>query len=138
MLNQSLALFNAKDFIRGDIVNFIYNPAGPVNLDQIYLRSLLKSEMHSQIALRKITAAAVQVASLGEIAGNDFDSRANAVAIAFHSHCLDQNGIAGVAAVVSQQLRRAIKIIDHDVDVTVVIDVTKGGAATGVLFAKWG
>src|ERR1051326_4760838 len=114
----------------------MHRPAGPVHLDQIDLGSLLKSEMHSQIALREITAAAVNLANLGQIAGNNFDARANAVAIALHSDSLDQNGIAGVAAIVAQQLRRAVKIIDHDVDITVVINVAKRRAAAGALFGK--
>src|SRR5436190_25862 len=48
----------------------------------------------------------------------------------------DQDGIICVAAIVSQQLRRTVKIIDHHVDVAVVIDVAKGGATARALLKK--
>src|ERR1041385_9030846 len=133
LLNQPLPLFDREDPVCTDIRNFVHVLAGPMDFDQINLRSLLESEMQPQIVLRKVTAAAVDFANLGEIAGNDFDSRTDAIAIAFHSDRLDQNRIAGIAAIVSQHLRRSVKIIDHDVDVAIVIDVPKRGAAARAL-----
>src|SRR3954463_15631105 len=93
--------------------------------------------MEPQIVLRKITAAAVDFANLSEVAGNDFDSRTHAIAIAFHSDRLDQNRIACIAAIISQHLRRSVKIIDHDVNIAIVIDIAKGGAPARALLNEW-
>src|SRR5260370_20797354 len=82
--------------------------------------------MHPQIALREITAAAVNFTNLCKITGNNLDARADAVAIALHADRLDQNRIVCTAAIISQQLRRAVQIVNYHVDVAIVIDVTKG------------
>src|SRR5882724_7993118 len=91
LLNDALALFDSNDFVNACISHLVDGSARPVNLNQIYLRSLLESEWQSQIALRKITATTVNLIDLRQITGDDLDARANPITIALHSDHFDQH-----------------------------------------------
>src|SRR5229473_584817 len=81
--------------------------------------------MQSKITLREIASAASNFIYLRQVPRYYLNSRAYAITIALHANCLDQYGIIRVAAVVTQQLRWSIQIGNHDVDITIIIDVAK-------------
>src|SRR5437660_6243984 len=68
--------------------------------------------------------------------GNNPDSRADAVPIALHADRLDQDRIVFVAAIISEHLRGSVQIIDHYVNIAIVINVAKGSAPARTLFSE--
>src|SRR5438034_11015648 len=127
LVDYTLALFNRQDPVGVNVGNLVYHAARPVNFYDIYRRPFLKSEMQSEIVLRKITVAAMNFVNLLQITGHDRDARSDAVPITLYTNQLDQYGIVCVAAFVSQQLRSAIQIVNDHVDITIIIDVAKSG-----------
>src|SRR3984893_3814707 len=93
--------------------------------------------MQTQIVLRNITSATVDILHLPEITRDYCYSSADTIAITFYTDRLNQNRIVSVASVVPQQLRSAVEIIDDYVDIAIVIDVAKGSSTTSSLLGKW-
>src|SRR5262245_28255818 len=89
--------------------------------------------MQSQVALRDITRAATHFVDLSQIAGDDFNLGADAVTIALYADQPNQNKIVRVPAVVAQQLWRAVQVVDHQVDITVIIQVRECDSSPGSL-----
>ena len=94
--------------------------------------------MQPEVILREKTTAASNLLDLTQIAGDNPDPRSNPISIAPGADGLDQDGIRGVAAVVPQQLRCAIKIIDQHVDIAIIIYIAKSGAPADPRFQEWG
>ena len=67
---------------------------GPVNLDAIDLGRRAKTEVHAQIVLRKIAAAAVDFAGLRHAAGDNLHARIQGQAIALGSGKLKAHPVA--------------------------------------------
>ena len=56
--------FHLVDLVDGHLYERLHDPAGPADLDAIHLFSLAQAEVHPQIVLRKIAAAAAHLLDL--------------------------------------------------------------------------
>src|SRR3989440_1861948 len=62
--HDAFALFDVDYLIRFDVLQSFYQAAGPAYLQQLHLLRLANPEMHAQIILRKIAAAAAHFIDL--------------------------------------------------------------------------
>src|SRR5947209_2780021 len=138
LLDEALAFLDGQNLIHARARDFINRAARPADFYQVNLGALLKAEVQPQVALRDVAAAAPNLVRLREIAGDDFNTRADAVAIAPHADGLNQDGVVRVAAVVAQQLRRAVEVADDYVNVAVVVYVAEGDATAHALLRERG
>src|SRR5262249_50707882 len=103
----------------------------------VFLFSLLPSAISThQAPLAIIPPAAPHLVNLRQIPGDDLNPRPDAVTIALHADEPDHNEIVRVTAVVSQQLGRAVKVVDYQVDVAVIIQIREGDSSTRSLLRQ--
>src|SRR5437773_2875388 len=80
--------------------------------------------------MRQVTVSAANLVDLNKLARSDPDSGANGVTVRSCSHELQTYPVPGPGtSVVPQQHGRAVEIVDHDVDVPVLVEVAKSGSA---------
>lgn len=92
--------------------------------------------MQPRVILRKVAAAAALLANLRKFARDDFDARAVSVAVALAADQLKREKIIPIAAIIAENRRRAIEVVDHYVHITIVIKITEGRAATDRWFVQ--
>src|SRR2546426_2079508 len=136
LLNQTFAFFNRHHLIHADAGHGIDNAAGPTHLDEVDCGPLLEAEVQPQIILREVTAAAADLVYLGQAARGDLHARPDAVPITFHADRFHEHRVILIPTIVAQQLWRPIQIVDDNVNVTIVIDITKGGSAARTFFSQ--
>src|SRR5262249_11387150 len=128
--NESLTFFDRQEFVRIHVRYLVNHAARPADFNEVYFRPLLQAEVQTQVALRHITPAATRFVNLSQIPGDDFNPRPGAVTIALHADKPDHNEIVSVTAVVSQQLWRAVQVVDYQVNIAVIIHVREGDSST--------
>src|SRR5262245_66347238 len=84
--------------------------------------------------MRNITRTAANFVDLSQISAHNFDARSYAVAIALIADGLYQHGIIGISAIVAQNRGRSIEVVDHQIDISVIVEVSKSYSTTGVFF----
>src|SRR6266480_2669741 len=85
--------------------------------------------MESQIALREVAIAAANFVPLNQISGNDFYFCTDTVSIALNANRLDEHGVFGITAIVPQEFRSAVQVVDHNIDIAIIIQIPKCDAA---------
>ena len=113
LFGYPLSLFYREYLVDSGSCNLIQSPAWPADFDQVYFGSFLQAEMQSQIALGNIAAAAAYFVNLDQIAGDHFHLRSNSVAIAFYSYGFYEDRVVCITAVVAEELRKPVEIVDH-------------------------
>ena len=103
------------DLVDGQLYERLYDPAGPANLDAIHLFALAQAEVHSEIVLREIAAAAAHLLDLHQIAAYHPDHRPDPVPVADLAYGLKGDPVVALAAVVAQQKRPLIVVGDKSV-----------------------
>src|SRR4051812_10514887 len=132
MSERSLRL--ALPFLDGDeavcrhVAHCLNGPIWPPDLNAVDGLLLLESEVQTPIVLREVASTASPLVDLDEIAGDDFDFRSVRTPVALRADKVDHEEVICVAAVVAKNRRRTIQVVDDHVDVTVVVDVSKGRA----------
>src|SRR5262249_60906161 len=103
----------------------------------VFLFSLLPSAISThQAPLAIIPPAAPHLVNLRQIPGDDFNPRPDAVTIALHADQPDRNEIVRVTAVVSQQLWRAVQVVDYQINIAVIIHVREGDSSSRPLLRQ--
>src|SRR5215470_5212258 len=125
LLDNALSFFDRQQLVRIHVGNSVNHAARPADFDEVYLRPLFQAEMQPRVALRDVTRAAPHFVYLRQIAGDDFDLGADAVAVALDADRPDRHEVIRVAAVVPQQLRRAVQIVDDNVNIAVIIQIAE-------------
>src|SRR5438128_1067685 len=108
---------------------------GPHNLEAIDAFRLAEPEDVPAIGGRSVAAAALGEAGLRAAAGLDGDARAHDVGVIGAAQ-LDAQPMVARPADVAQYRDRLVDVADHDVDGTVVIEITEAGAAGQVRLAE--
>src|SRR5689334_12567917 len=93
LLDEALPFLDGQDFVDARVRDLVNRAARPADFDEVNLRALLKAEVEAQVALRDVAAAAAHLVHLCEVAGDDFNTRADAVTIAFDADCLNQHRV---------------------------------------------
>src|ERR1700730_5638365 len=126
---QSFSFFNNEEVIGGNICNGFELSIGPMNFDQIHFCLLLQAIVETWVVGGKIAAAGMNFIPLDEVAADDFDARANGVAVFPAPDKFDGDPVVVADAVVFQNSGLAIQIVDHHVDEAVVVEISEGEAA---------
>src|SRR5260370_27438899 len=82
--------------------------------------------MEAEIVLRIITGPAQNLIHLRSPPRGHTNSRSDGAAIGARSDALDDQPVVPVAAVIPEQRRRGIDVVDDDIDVAVIVDVAEG------------
>src|SRR3569832_761938 len=136
-IELALAFFDRHDTVHADVRDFINCAAGPTHLNRINLRAFLETKVQPQITLRYVTVATPHLIRLRQITRDYSHACTDATAITLHTDCFDHDGIVCVPTVVAQQLRWSIEIRNQQINVTVVIDVSKRHAATRTVLRQY-
>src|ERR1044072_827672 len=102
LFDDAFAFFDNKHLVDADAFDLFDNAARPPDFYKVYLRSLLKPEVQSQIIVRYITRAASHFVNLGQVLAYNFHTRPYPVAVTLVADGLNEHGIVRVSAVVSQ------------------------------------
>jgi len=120
------SFFNEIELIGLDIFKALLEPAGPRDIDCIYFRRLSETEIGSQVALREIASATVDLANLRDAVRANLHSSTHRVAIALRANQFEVHEVVPRSAAVMEQQRR-IAIISHRyIHVAVIIEVGEG------------
>src|SRR5436309_1457682 len=119
----------------GQIANRFLRSRRPGELDGISLGRSRQSEVQAKVVLRIIAGAAPHLVDLAAIAAGDLDAGSDCRSVRSRSDTLDQDRMMCGGAVVAQQRRRSVKIIDDDIHIAVVVEVAEGAAAPEILGA---
>ena len=103
------------DLVDGHLYERLHDPAGPADLDAIHLFSLAQAEVHPQIVLRKIAAAAAHLLDLHQIAAYHPDHRPNSVPVADPADGFKGDPVVALAAVVAQQKSPLVVVGDKSI-----------------------
>jgi hypothetical protein len=98
----------------------------PSNFNRIDFRSGAQPEMQTGIALGNIAATAVNFLELNQISGRNLHLSTERIAILPGALRLYSNPIVFVAAVVSQDGRASVQVINNRVNIAVVVYIAKG------------
>src|SRR5262245_62710323 len=89
--------------------------------------------MQAEIVLRVVARSAAHLVHLSVPSGGHLHAGADPRPVRFGAHTLDEDRVVPVAAVVPEQRRRAIEVVDEHVDVAVVVEVAEGTPPAEIL-----
>src|SRR4029077_10814428 len=89
--------------------------------------------MQPEVVLRIIARSAHHLINLAVFPGRHLDTSADGRSVRARPHALDHDPIVLVAAIVAQQRGRPIQVVDDYVDITIVVEIPKGAAASQIL-----
>ena len=81
MMDEPCSFFDGKELVHGQTFKFIRDAAGPVDLEPINSCCQPETEMDTQIVLRNIAAAALDLGDLLPAGRHDLDTGADPVAV---------------------------------------------------------
>ena len=91
-----------------------------------------QAEVHAQVVLRIVAAAAAYFLHLRRAARGDAHARADRAAIRRDAHELQRQPVPSMlASIEAEEVRRVVDVVDEHVDVAVVVEVGERGAAAG-------
>ena len=91
--------------------------------------------MQAQIILRIVARSAHHFIDLAAPASRDFHPCADCRAVRPRANTLDHEPVAFVTAVVTQQRRRTVQVIDDHIHIAIVVQVAECTASRQVFFA---
>src|SRR5208283_2511040 len=105
----------------------------PVDLHAIDLCRVAQAEIQRQNTLRQITRLAVVISGIRLPAGVNTDRGAKPVAVRARAveHDFEPMNLLSFRQVADEYLRFGIEVIDHDVQIAVVVEVENGGGPAG-------
>ena len=127
--HNSGAFFHRDDLVDGHVGQSIDLAARPGDFQGFDLRALAQTEVNSRIAGRHVAHAAFGLLDVHEAFGSQLQRSADAVAIRFGADQQNFQPVIRVAAVVAQEFRIIAAIVDDDVDVAVVVEISGSKAA---------
>src|SRR6266849_10913793 len=135
--DDAFAFFDEDHLVRLDIFERFDEAAGPADFEKLDRFGFADPEVHAEIVLRKITAAAAHFVDLrmqALLAGkmrDAFDACADAAAIGFRADGFDFDPIVAGARIAAQKLGKIVDGVDDDIEVAVVVEVAEGAPARG-------
>ena len=130
--HDPLRLLDDDEVIGGEIANAFLQARRPGELDELHRRRAPQSEMKAEIAVRVVARTAHHLVDLRPPARGDLHPCPDGGAVRLGADALDQDRVLPVPAIVAQQGRRTIQVVDDDVDVAVVVEIADGAAASEI------
>src|SRR5438094_6326650 len=131
-LNTSAAFLQRVQAIDGKVFPALFKAVRPSYVDPIDAGAGGESEVHTQIVLRQVAAAAADLLPLLDPAGQRPHARADRIAIRLHADELQREPVMRGIALEAEQVRRVVDVRDGDVDLPVVVDIAERRAAPGL------
>src|SRR5580658_489729 len=114
--------------VRCQIFERLCFPRWPTDFHVVDVIVGSEAEVKAQVVLREIARAAAHLVRLNQISGSDLDSGANREAVAFCPSELEGNPVVTSGANITENHGRAIEILNHDVDRSIVEEIAKRSA----------
>src|SRR5262249_37700186 len=124
------AFLDSDEAVHGKIQKFLREATWPAHLNGVDLRPPLQAEMQPRVILRKIAAAPALFVNLYEVSRDDFDPSAVSATVALAANQLKREKVVPIAAVVAENRRRAVEVIDDYVHVAIVVEIAERRATT--------
>ena len=131
-LDDSTSLLDGENLIHFDgFEDFCFPRRGPFYFDQINDLGIADTKVKAQVALRHDAGARVDLVDLRVFSDRHASARANRAAITLRANQFEFDPIVLISPVISQERRSVIHVEDHDVDVSIVVVISKSAAAAG-------
>jgi hypothetical protein len=133
-----LLLADNDVLIRGNILEYLGATTRPEDFEAINAVVLAEPEVQARIVLREVRLAALMDADQPAISGKGDDLGADGFGRAFRGYETDAEPVIVVAGVIAEKRRGPFEIdmIDENVDIPIVVDITEGCAAAGAFCLK--
>jgi hypothetical protein len=121
-------LHKLHETVSGHLAEALNGPIRPPNFHGIHFGSFPESEVQSRVAVREIAVTASPLGTLDQIGCTNRYDRADGVSIAgapFESH---DEEVLPIPAIVPKDRRRTIQVVDHDIEIAVVVEIAGRGA----------
>src|SRR6202790_4599611 len=133
--NNSFALLHHDQLVGLHVFQRVHAAARPANFEQLNLLRFSNAEVHAQVILRNVAAAAAHLINLlmrlrfpGQV-GHAAQTRANSAAIRFCANGFYLQPIIFKTRIAAQQLGKIIVSVHDHVDVTIVVEIAERRAA---------
>src|SRR6266571_6309417 len=103
----------------------------PTDFEEIDFVRGPQAEMHAEIVLRKVASAASDLVGLARFSRHNADPGADGGAITVRACQLQSDPVILVRGFEPIEVHRFIYVVDHDIDVAVIIDVAERRAPSG-------
>src|SRR5690349_3998962 len=128
--DDAFGFLDDEESIDREIAEGFLEARRPRDLDALDSARGAQPEMEPKIVLRIVPRPAHDLVDLAPARGRHLHARPDRRSVRAGPRALDRDPVVAVPAVVAQQGRRAVEIVDEDVDVAVVVHVAER-AATG-------
>src|SRR4029077_13711489 len=124
--------FNHNMAVSRNAAHRIYSAARPAHRHTVGARRCAQAKMQTQIALRKVAAAAADFLYLSQSARLHFNTRANASPIRLGAYELYADPVVRRRPFRHEQRRLLVQLIHHYSQAAVIVQVRRGRAPAGM------
>ena len=122
--SDAAAFRNGQDLIRFDVLQTIDHAAGPEDFETLGHSRTPQAKMNAQVVLSLVAGSRLDVTQQNLSIHGQFQTRADAIPIAFRTYRADQKSVAAVPSIIAKQVRRLAVIADQDIEITIVVQVS--------------
>src|SRR5580658_7738807 len=126
--DQSNPFFNRDDLVAFQLLYICDRAAWPDHFDCVHSAPPSQSEMQARILRGLITHSTLTLVMKYEVAGGNFHSCADSVAIRLSADQKNLEPMVRIAAIVAQQLRGLAAIIHENIEIAIIVEVGDGSA----------
>src|SRR5215213_2477365 len=134
LFDEAFALFDDQNSVDADAFDPVDRAAGPPDFYQVYPGAFLKAEVEPEVVVRNVTRAAAHLVHLGQVLAHDSHPRSYAVAVGAGADRFDEHEIVRISSVIAKELGGSVEVVDHQIDVPVIIQVPECGPPAHALF----
>ena len=116
-------LLNLHDLIRFNVLDLRNLSVWPPHFERVDLCRGPEPEVKAHVILRDVARSALHQTTLGQRSGSRGRDGADRVGVARCAGQLHQQPVAAVGQLVVEELRTAVKIVDHDIETAVIVEI---------------
>src|SRR3954451_8522255 len=126
---MTAALFQRVKTIDVHSIPRLFASIRPAHVDAVHARGERQPEVHAEIVLREIAAAAANLLPLLDAAGDAPHPRTDRVAIGRDAGELQRDPVVARVALTAEEMGQNVHVRDGHIDLEVVVGILKGRAA---------
>src|SRR3954470_12735944 len=126
---MTAALFQRVKTIGVQSIPRLFASIRPAHVDAVHARGERQPEVHAELVLREIAAAAANLLPLLDAAGDAPHPCADRIAIRRDAGELQGDPVVARVALTAEEIGPIVDVRDRHIDLTVVVEITKGRAA---------
>src|SRR6516165_1826618 len=137
LAHDAFALSHIDELVGLNVFQCVHHSTRPTNFENVDFGSVSDAEMDPQVILREVSAAAADFIDLLVRLGltrhlNDAAHPcSDSAAVGFDTYRADLNPVILQLRVTTEQLRKLVDAVHHDINVAVVVEIPESGAARG-------